>query len=202
MPRPAQQISGRVGAPVLKVPSGKAQESSLNAEPSVTAMVKTNLQNIAPRLFHPQKRIWKLSHYRFLPKARKGLPSACRGKVAFSGSIRAACKHGMPMQWSELPERKTIIQQRLSASTSMFLSWFIRMLWPFFSDRRVISWSAFPFPYPRFDFSLGGYCINRLYSVSTALETVGEMLWSPLRKSSLTGRKEQESSTRVIVLLE
>lgn len=44
---------------------------------SVTAIVKTNLQNIPPRLFHPQKRIWQLCHHRFLPKARKGLPSAC-----------------------------------------------------------------------------------------------------------------------------
>ena len=48
---------------------------------------------------------------------RAYLVLAFRGKVAFSGSIRAACKQGMPMQWSELPERKTI---RRGASTSIF----------------------------------------------------------------------------------
>lgn len=109
-----------VKAPVLKVPSGKAQESSLNPEPSLLSSRQTFKTFHLDYFIHRSVSENYVIIVFFRKLERAYLVLAFRGKVAFSGSIRAACKHGMPMQWSELPERKTIIKERRGASTSIF----------------------------------------------------------------------------------
>lgn len=56
----------------------------------------------------------------------------------------------------------------------------------FFPDRRVISVRAFPFPYQKSGFIWAWVDTVSIDYVSTGLETVGEILWSPLRKYTLT----------------
>jgi len=97
--------------------SGKAPESSLNPEPSLLSSRQTFKTFHLDYLIHRSVSENYVIIVFFRKLERAYLVLAFRGKVAFSGSIRAACKQGMPMQWSELPERKTI---RRGASTSNF----------------------------------------------------------------------------------